>query len=240
MNDNDDPAIDAHDVLRAGLMSSIRACRDAERDIFGALDPAERDAPGPDGGWSAKDVQAHLSAWRDRQATKMAAEREGGTEPELGGTTDEINAGFHAARSDWTWDRVSADADATAEALVAELAVATDALDDPAVLGSILSDGPEHDLAHLGPLAERVGKNSDVLGLADRTLAMLDRGEWPTRAAHVARYNLACYHAKAGNLDMARSLLRQVLPEAEDLRTLAPADDDLIALRDEIATLAAG
>jgi hypothetical protein len=240
MNDNDDPALDPHAVLRAGLMSAIRACRDAEREIFTALDPAERDAPGPDGGWSAKDVLAHLSAWRDRQATKLAAAREGRVVPEQTGTTDEVNAGFHASRAGWTWDRVDADADATAEALIAELAVAADALADSAVLGSIMSDGPEHDLAHLGPLAERVGKGSDVLGLADRTLAMLDRVGWPARSALVARYNLACYHALAGNLEMARSLLRQVLPEAEDLRTLAPGDDDLIALRDEITTLAAG
>ena len=240
MNDNDDPAMDSHADLRAVLMSSIRACRDVERDIFEALDPAEREVPGPDGGWSAKDVLAHLSAWRDRQATKMAAEREGGTEPELGGTTDEVNAGFHAARADWTWDRVSADADATAEALIAQLAAADEALDDSSLMSSIMSDGPEHDLAHLGPLAERVGKGPEVRALADRTLAMLDRGAWPGRWALVARYNLACYHALAGNLDMARALLRQVLPEAEDLRTLAPTDDDLLAVRDEIPTLAAG
>ena len=58
-----------------------------------------------------------------------------------------------------------------------------------------------------------------------------------TAAASVARYNLACFHALSGDLDAARALLRQVLPGNEELRDLAPKDDDLIALRDEIPTL---
>ena len=69
---------------------------------------------------------------------------------------------------------------------------------------------------------------------------MLDRGDWPDRAAAYARYNLACFHALSGDLDAARALLRQALPGQEELRTFAPKDDDLIALRDEIPALAAG
>ena len=234
---------DPNDIapFRASLIEGVRACRAAEIEIFAALDPAARDAPGPDGGWSAKDHLAHLSAWRGRQAAKMAALREGRPEPEMPAEgIDEVNAIFHAERADWTWQWAVGDADATTDALIAEISSASDeALADPTVLGSIMGDGPEHDLGHLGPIAERVGKGSDVRALADRTLAMLDSGGWPPRSAVVARYNLACYHALAGNLDMARSLLRQSLPEAEDLRTLAPTDDDLIALRDELPSLAA-
>ena len=81
-------------------------------------------------------------------------------------------------------------------------------------------------------MTEPAGRPSDLrAGLVE---------SWPSRPAAFARYNLACYHALAGNLDVARSLLRQALPAEEELRTLAPGDDDLIALRDEIATLAAG
>ena len=70
-------------ALRASLIDGLRACRDTEREVFAALDPVARDAPGADGGWSAKDNLAHLSAWRRRQAAKMAAIREGRPEPEL-------------------------------------------------------------------------------------------------------------------------------------------------------------
>ena len=50
--------------LRSSLVDGLRACRDAERAIYGELDAADRDRPGDDGGWSAKDILAHLAAWR--------------------------------------------------------------------------------------------------------------------------------------------------------------------------------
>lgn len=233
---------DRHSDLRTGLIDDLRASRATEREIFEALDPAERDAPAAEGGWSAKDDLAHLSAWRQRMADVLAALREGGEDPRSpGAEIDEINASLHAERAAWAWDRVVADAESTAEALIAEVSAAgDDTLADPKIVGSIMGNGPEHDLGHLARIAAKVGMGSQVLGLADATLAIIDRGGWPSRPAAFARYNLACFHALGGNLDVARSLLRQSLPDEEELRALAPKDDDLIALRDEIPTLAAG
>jgi hypothetical protein len=229
-------------TLRSGLIDNLRACRAAEREIFAALDPAVRDAPGPDGGWSPKDNLAHLSAWRRRQATKMAALAAGEPEPALPAEgLDATNAIFHAERADWSWDEVDQDADATAVAFIAQIeATGDDALVDQKVLGPIMGDGPEHDLAHLAALAATVGKSDLIRDLADRTQAMLDTGVWPERAAAYARYNLACYSALAGDLDRARGLLRLALPGQDELLELAPKDDDLIALRDEIPALSVG
>ncbi len=226
-------------TLRSGLIDSLRACRDAERTIFATLDPTVRDTPGPDGGWSPKDHLAHLSAWRNRQATKMAALREGRPEPaEPADGLDETNAIYHAEREGWTWDVVEADADATADALIDEVRAASDAaLLDQKVLGPIMGDGPEHDVGHLAPIAKSVGLEDRVLALAATTRAMIDAGGWPEASAAYARYNLACFHAQGGRLDEARALLRQALPENESLRTFAPTDDDLIALRPELEAL---
>lgn len=228
--------------LRTSLIAGLRLARAAEREIFAALDPSGRDAPGPDGAWSAKDELAHLSAWRQREVDKLAATREGRTEPSSAEIEiDAFNATLHAERANWTWDRVTADAEATAEALIDAVASADDAtLADPRVVGSIMGDGPEHDLGHLAAIAARVGLSERVMALADVTRALIDRGGWPSRAAAFARYNLACFHALGGRLELARNLLRQALPAEEELRALAPTDDDLIALRDEIPKLAAG
>lgn len=228
-------------ALRASLVEGLRACRDTEREVFAALDPVARDAPGPDGGWSAKDILAHLAAWRRRQAAKMAAFRAGGPEPELpgGDDLDATNAVFHAERAEWAWDRVDADADASADALIAEIGRAgDDALEDQKIVGSIMGDGLEHDVAHLGSIAATVGLEGRVLKLAELARALIDRGDWPDRSAAYARYNLACFHALGGRLDEARALLRQALPFEEALRKHAPTDDDLIALRDELPSLA--
>lgn len=227
-------------ALRTGLIDGILAARAAERDVLAALDPAMRDAPAPDGGWSPKDVQAHLSAWKRRTVARLRALRDGTDEPtEV--ETDATNAIFHAERAGWSWSQVAADADATTDDLIAEIEAAADetlALDR--ISGTIMGNGSEHTLTHLSPIAGRAGLESRTLELADAITAIVDRGGWPPRAAAFARYNLACFHALSGNLDVARSFLRQALPEQEELRGYAPADDDLIALREEMPTLAAG
>jgi DinB superfamily len=229
-----------HGGLRAGLIASHRATRDAERAIFDAFDPADRDAPAADGGWSAKDIQAHLSAWKRHQTERLTAIREGRDEPAATAETDEQNAIFHAERADWPWADVRADAEQVTMDLIAAIEAATDeTLEQPRVSGSILGNGPEHGLAHLPPVAARVGMEARVTALADALEASLNDG-WPSRATAFARYNLACFYAPRGHLDEARRLLRQALPAQEELRSFAPTDDDLIALRDEIETLSAG
>lgn len=228
--------------LRRGLIDSLRAAGSTERVVFAAVDPRDRDAPAPDGGWSAKDVRAHLSAWRRRQIERLAAVREQRDEPALAATeTDEINAIFHAERADWSWDEVGADAETSMTDLIAEVEVAAEStLEDARVSGAILGNGPEHTLAHLPPIAAWVGLGTRVDALAEEVEAIVDRGGWPPRSAAFARYNLACFNALGGRLDKARTLLRLALPDQEELRTLAPQDDDLIALREEIPTLLGG
>ena len=228
------------DGLSTGLIAGIRAARAAERDVLAALDPGVRDAPAPDGGWSPKDVQAHLNAWKGRTVDRLRALRIGANEP-VEVETDEANAKFHAERVAWSWPEVVADADASTDELVAEIEAAPDeTLALPRISGTIMGNGSEHTLTHLTPIAATVGLGSRTLELADDITAIIDRGGWPARAAAYARYNLACYHALSGNLDVARSLLRQALPEQEELREFAPKDDDLIDLRHELPTLGGG
>ena len=51
----------------------------------------------------------------------------------------------------WSWDVVDADADATTNELIVEIEAASDeTLADQPVIGPIMGDGSEHDLAHLG------------------------------------------------------------------------------------------
>ena len=227
--------------IRQALVDTLRAARATERTVFDALDAADRDTPPADGEWSAKDIQAHLGAWRRHMTERLAAIREGRPEAESGGETDATNAVIHAERADWPWDRVAQDAEASATDLVAEIEAADDAtLAVDRTVGSIMGNGAEHTIVHAGSVADRVGLGSVVAELAWQIQAIVDRGGWPPRSAAFARYNLACYHALAGRLDVARALLRVALPAEQDLRDFAPNDSDLDALRDEIPVLARG
>jgi hypothetical protein len=236
-----DPSNPAGDI-RGELVEMLLAARAVEREIFRALQPIERDAPAADGGWSAKDIQAHLSAWRRHHAERLAALRDGHHRPDLpAAETDATNAAIHAERAEWSWERVVADADAATDLLITEIRAAAEAtITQDRIVGTTLGNGPEHDLAHLPAVAARVHRAERVAGLAATVESSIVRGLWPSRSAAFARYNLACYHALGGRLDSARDLLRLALPGQPELQELAPVDEDLAALHDEIPTLIAG
>jgi hypothetical protein len=237
MTDTQAPTTD----IRRALVETLQAARATERTVFDAFDATDRDSPPADGEWSPKDIQAHLSAWRRHMVDRLAAIREDRPESEDGGETDATNAVIHAERADWPWDRVATDADATANDLIAEVEAADDAtLAVDRTIGSIMGNGVEHSIIHVGSVADRVGLGSAVAELSEQVEAIVDRGGWPARSAAFARYNLACFHALAGRLDEARTLLRVALPAEKDLRDFAPEDSDLAALRDELPELAKG
>jgi hypothetical protein len=237
MTETDATTID----IRRALADTLRAARATERTVFDALDPAERDSPSPVGGWSPKDVQAHLGSWRGHMADRLTAIRKGRREPEDGGETDVRNAVIYAERMDWPWDQVRSDAEATADDIIAAVEAADDAtLWDERTIRSIMGNGAEHTIIHAGSVAAWFGTAQTVAELVVRVQEVIDRGGWPPRAEAFTRYNLACFHALAGRLDEARALLRLALPAVQELRGFAPDDPDLIALRDEIPALSEG
>ena len=60
----------------------------------------------------------------------------------------------------------------------------------------------------------------------------------PARDAGTAIYNLACYHALAGRLDLARQQLREAFAMRPDLAEFSLGDEDLVAIRAELPALA--
>ena len=59
------------DTLAADLAATVEATRRAERDIFGGIDPVVRARPLREGDWTPQDHQAHLTAWKVRQAERF-------------------------------------------------------------------------------------------------------------------------------------------------------------------------
>jgi hypothetical protein len=217
--------------------------REAERDVFVALDPAVRDRPIRDGDWSPKDHQAHLSAWKGRQADRLAAARSG-TQLEPWEDEDDVtNARLQARTADWSWDAVSADADAAHERLVAEVRAADP---DQVRSGDHLLDGTYgngifHAQQHFVWLqAAGIGiDDARVTAFNDDAERIVRRAALGERDRGTALYNMACFHAIGGRLDRARPLLREAFGLRGDLVEFAPGDPDLAALHGELETLAA-
>jgi hypothetical protein len=228
--------------VRNDLVTMLTTTRAAERQLFARFDRAVRDRPPAAGEWSPKDVQAHLSGWKARQVKRYEAARNGqGPGSPDAREIDEINAEMHEARAEWPWEDVAAEADQVSDQLVAEVQAA-----DPAVfvgsdslVGSTFANGASHALEHLPKLAHQVGDESTVDGLAAELARLASSGSIPERDAATLVYNLACFEALAGRLDVARDLLPGAFRLRPDLLEWGLEDSDLAALHDELAAMAA-
>lgn len=220
--------------LQDDIVATLRAARRAEREIIGTLPEEVRLAPGPDGGWSPKDIQAHLSSWKARQAQRHGAARRGEELPPPDEDLDAINAELHAARAEWSWASVEEEADQVSEELIAAIQ-ATDLetlLGNERLLGGTMGNGASHGLEHLPPLARAHGKEERILDLARELEERVRASAFPDRDKGIFLYNQACFHALGGRLDVARTLLPEALAMSPDLSEWSQQDPDLVALGD--------
>lgn len=222
--------------LQDDIVATLRAARQAERDIIGTLPAEVLLAPGPDGGWSPKDIQAHLTSWKARQAQRHAAVQLGEELPGGDEDLDAINAELHAARADWSWASVEEEADQVTDELMAailgtnlETLLANDRL-----LGGTMGNGASHALEHLPPLARAHGTEQRVLALAREVEEIVRASAFPKRDKGIFVYNQACFHAIGGRLDLARRLLPEAFALSPDLAEWSQEDPDLATLRDRL------
>lgn len=231
--------------LHADLVAMLRATQAAERDLFGMLDPAAREAANTIGSWSAKDVRAHLAAWRSIEARRLEATARGEKsahpgDPAPDAPIEESNAHLHAQHADWSWDAVTREADASIEALIGVIGRSTsEALcecnDDVAGIGA---NGVNHAMGHMGDIARLAGGRERFDAFAREIEAILRRNHLPPRDSGVILYNIGCHRALSGELDEARRVLRAAFARRHDLLAPAVDDPDLVALGDELAALA--
>jgi hypothetical protein len=229
--------------LTDGLAATLREMRAAERDVFASLDADVRERPIRPGDWTPKDFQAHLTAWKARQAKRFAAARRG-EEAELTptGETDEINAQLRAARADWTWDAIVEEADAVSEQLLVEVGSITPEMLEafPQLVAGTFGNGAFHALVHFAWLEEGgvPVDSARIASFAENIEHQVRTADLPPEDVGTALYNLACYHALGGRPDVARGQLREAFSMRPDLAEFSLDDPDLASLRSELPSLA--
>jgi len=230
--------------LTEALAATIAATRSAERDLFGGLDAATRQRPIRAGDWSPKDFQAHLTAWKDRQANRYVAIREGRELPPSlqNAEEDELNAELRATRVDWPWVDVVQEAEDVANRLITEIRAA-----DPDVLlasdrliAGTFGNGVLHALTHFRWLleAEVPLDPARVDTFAREATDLVRNAALPARAQAVGLYDLACFHALRGVSETARNLLGDAFRMDPDLVAFSKTDDDLASIRGDLVALA--
>jgi hypothetical protein len=234
---------DAHDTLTDDLAATVEATRVAQRDLFGGLDPEIRQRPIREGDWTPQDFQAHLTAWKSRQADRYAAVREGRELPAplQSEEEDALNEELRAARAEWSWEALVEEAESVVERLVGEIRRA-----DPAVLRAserlipgTFGNGVLHALTHFRWLLE-AGVPLDaarVAAFVAEATEVVSAPGIPDAARAVGWYDVACHHALTGDIEAARPLLRRAFAADPELVAFAKTDADLAALAGELDEL---
>lgn len=229
--------------LHVDLVELLHATRDAERDLYAMLGAEARDAAGSIGEWSAKDVLAHIAAWRAIEARRLDATARGeafpADDPAPNEPIDDANAHLHAQSAGWSWTDVDRAADDSIQALVAAIGLSShDVLCEcDGTVAGIGANGANHAMAHLSDVALLAGGQERYDAFAHQIEAILARRHLRPRDSGVMLYNIACHHALSGELDEARRLLRLAIAQHGVLQEAAVEDPDLEALRDDLPAL---
>jgi hypothetical protein len=225
------------DPLQRDLVALLEAVRRAEHDLFGRL-PAEHGSEPMIDGLRARDVRAHLAAWRTIEARRLLGEPAPG-DPSPGDPIDETNARIQAERAAWTDEQAAASADASIDELIAAINASTpDALCEcDQLVAGIGANGVNHAIGHLSDIARLADAEERYAELAAEVEAILARNRLMPRDSGVMLYNLACHSGLSGRTDEAVRLLRTAFARRADLREHAGDDPDLASIRAELAAL---
>lgn len=231
--------------LQQDLVALLEATRQAEHDLFASLGGQELATPVGDEGWTAKDVRAHLAAWRSIEARRLRAAAGAvadSDDPQPGDPVDASNARIQADRSGWSPEQVAAEADSSIDELIEAIrASSNEALCEcDQIAAGIGANGVNHALGHLSDIARLADAEDRYAAFGADVEAILQRNRLLPRDSGVMLYNIACHSALTGRPDDARRLLTTAFSRRSELRDYARDDPDLASVRGDLSSLSPG
>jgi tetratricopeptide (TPR) repeat protein len=226
--------------LQAKVLDIVQRARDDERAFVSTLSDAEHYAQGSPAQWSAKDLLAHVTAWKQRITIILAAAMRGEVPPNFD-DEDALNAQTFEANRDRHSSAVLADAERTAAELKAQVqALNEDMLANPDYFAwrqgrplwqPIAANALAHSQAHLAEWYLKRGDVARATQIQERLAEVRCSLDDSPRNEGTALYNLACFYAKSGQPDTALGLLPEALRLRPDLVEWSTHDTDLDPLR---------
>lgn len=224
--------------LKAAITALLGLAATEEQALLSAVCPAEEGSPQK---WAALPLVAHNTEFRRQQVLRLQAIRHGEQPPEFT-EADHESADLYRELAGQPAATVRQQSWQVAGELIGELRTATseDLLDpsrNPWLKGrqlwlQIIVRGFWHPAGHLGDYYLDHDATEKAVSLAAHAAATADYAGAPGPARGVARYNLACAQARAGELADASAALADAVSLNPDLRSNATRDRDLSALRD--------
>lgn len=225
--------------MKAELLKLLDLGRSKESEtLVPRVDDSEPARPGE---WTAKDLLAHLSAWREAGVDEIESARTGGPPPDISDDDDFENAKIYARTHQLTaravadaasrsWDTLTRAFSALSEE---ELHSPRPRQPDQEIVQILATQAYSHLAAHLTDWMDQQGdeKGAEQMVYWARDVAFSAPVGDAARGA--AEYNIGCFHAKRGRAAEALPYLRKGLELRPGLGEWAAKDSDLDPIRND-------
>lgn len=225
---------------KRSLIALLECGRHEEYSLWGQVAQAEKEAQGTWEHWAIKDNAAHISEWKDRDASRLDAAREGRT-PESPADFNAANAQIFELHREKTWaeimaleERAFAHLISSVEALSEAALFDTETLDwtEGQTLAGIAADiGYQHPQEHLSGILSERGDVDAAESILMRMIEAMASFDESSRAHGTRIYNLACFYATHDMPDRALKNLSESLQLRPDLADWSKQDPDMDSLR---------
>lgn len=234
-----------HDAFKPVLLDLLRQAHRNQNAFFQQLPEAELSASGTPELWSAKDHVAHLTFWRQRLTLRLQAIVHNELQPEIEGY-EQLNPQIFQAHRAQLWPAVLAESDqAYADLMVCTALVGEDDLTAPGRFAWVGGGMPlytafmgncyEHTQNHLAQYLLDRREDARAQAIYEKWAGSVVEAGVPDLLKGYTLYNLACFYATHGQVEIARPALRQAFALYPEVREFALTDPDLVALGLDVA-----
>jgi len=227
--------------LKHKLLNLLELAYEQEQALVVQLSDEERATIGTLERWSAKDLMAHVAAWKERMAQSITAASRGESPPAFG-DVDQANAEIFAKHRNRSWAEVLEYSERAYRLLVETVdAVHDDDLVNTQILPwqngrplwrLVAGNGYSHPISHLAQYYTDRGEVRYATEISEEAAGLLAQLDDSPGWRGIVRYNLACHYALSGQRERAVDELREALRLNPDLTEWSKEDPDLASIRE--------
>lgn len=226
--------------MKRKLLDLLERAYQEEQAFAEGLDESERAAVGTPEGWAARDVIAHIAAWKERTAQEIAAVASGASRPDFGSLA-QFNARTFQEQQHLAWSDVLVRSAQAHRRLQAQLEATPDhILTDPLASGwhkeplwwLVVGRGYTHPLGHFAQRCVERGDVDAAIGIHQEVAVLLLRLDETPAWQALVRYRLASQYAGLGWAVQAIAELRQAVRLQPDLIQRAKGDPNFATIRE--------
>ena len=225
--------------IKTQLISLAKVVHQEELKYLDSLSDDEKNQIGRVDDWSVKDMLVHISVWKGIMAERLAG-RDGFEDLQIHPDFEDTNTEIYEKYKSLTWSGIDNLVKSCHDALIAGIDrlgeddfMRNDLFswqDDQVLWQQIYGTDIIHPALHISERYIRRGEVEPaqelIESVSEKALELSDEDAWKG-AQH---YNIACYHALAGDKDAALEKLKTAFPLRADLVPWAQQDTDLESL----------